>query len=485
MSQKKKVKVKKKKVKVKKQKVKKPPGPGILTLVMGKFSTYVKEEVQEIKQELKAKNLFKPIKDGFGSILKGASHVKEQISGDISLEDDTLAIPKGTQRSGDSGGPRSNQDEELQTVVDEQKQTEEFGSAFEKLGSMRQRDSRKTPAADTEEAGVDPGTPELEPSTISSEEVPTPGGSTEAVPLGEEPGVESIGEPESADSVPLAQKTEDDQMGKAMEQLGSMADRDAKRKEKEPEAAAMLQESPPDVQTETSAPPTQESDSEPAPPSEEPTEDVASSAVQSETGTSDEAPQPQGEAAPQPQSEKSPPTQQPTGKPAKMMRRKGAAAPRKSNKTELYIKSIKALQVLFGNQMWRGIIVDPEQDPKQLYTPRSAFEERFAEPEFRNAMKAATRVVVGFGGQIRELRFDERTIADAMGFPFPKVGAIENPDERQIAEKCDKKMSKRIEQFALSDEVKRLLMHTGSRLGTFVPGIEIIARIYLGLKKGD
>ena len=122
---KKKVKVKKK-VKDKKKKVQKPAGPGILTLVMGKFSNYVQEEVQEIKQELKAKNLFKPIKEGFGSMLKGASHVKKQISGDISLEGDTLAIPKGTQRSGGAGGPnRSKQDEELQTVVDEQKQTEE------------------------------------------------------------------------------------------------------------------------------------------------------------------------------------------------------------------------------------------------------------------------------------------------------------------------------------------------------------------------
>ena len=417
-------------------------------------------------------------------MLKGASHVKKQISGDISLEDDTLAIPKGTQRAGGSGGPnRSNQNEELQTVVDEQKQTEEFGSAFEKLGSMRQRDSRKTPAAEIAEAEANAETPELEPSTISSEEVPTPAGSGEAVPLVDDPGGDSIGEPQSADSVPLAQTTEEDQMGKAMEQLGSMATRDAKRQEKEPEPAAMLQESPPDVQTETSAAP-QESDSEPAPPSGEPMGDVASSAVQTETGTSDEAPQSQREAVPQSSSDKTPPAQQPSRQPAKTMRRKGGAAPRKSNKTELYIKSIKSLQVLFGNQMWRGVIVDPEQDPKQLYTPRSAFEERFVEVEFRNAMKAATRVVAGFGGQIRELRFDERTIADAVGFPFPKVGGIENPDERQIAEKCDKKMSKRIEQFATSDEVKRLLMHTGSRLGTFVPGLEIIARIYLGLKKG-
>ena len=253
----------------------------------------------------------------------------------------------------------------------------------------------------------------------------------------------------------------------------------------------MPQESPPDVQTETSADLSVKSDSETAPPSEEPTGDVSSSAVQTESGTSEEPPQPQGEAAPlpqiespQPSTEINPPSKCPSRQPPKTMKRKGGAAPRKSNKTELYIKSIKSLEVLFGNQMWRGIIVDPEQDPRQLYTPRSAFEERFVEVEFRNAMKAATRVVAGFGGQIRELRFDERTIADAMGFPFPKVGGIENPDERQIAEKCDKKMSKRIEQFATSDEVKRLLMHTGSRLGTFVPGLEIIARIYLGLKKG-
>ena len=206
-----KAKVKKKKVKVKKKKVKrpkKPPGPGILTLVMGKFSSYVQEEVQEIKQELKAKNLFKPIKEGFGSMLKGASHVKKQISGDISLDDDTLAIPKGTQRSAGSGGPiRPKQDEELQTVVDEQKQTEELGSAFEKLGSMRQRDSHKTPAAEIAEAEVAAETPELEPSTTSSEEVPSPAGPGEAVPLVDDPGGGSIGEPQSADSVPLAQTT--------------------------------------------------------------------------------------------------------------------------------------------------------------------------------------------------------------------------------------------------------------------------------------
>ena len=53
--------------------------------------------------------------------------------------------------------------------------------------------------------------------------------------------------------------------------------------------------------------PAEESDSEPAPPSEEPTGDVASSAVQTETGTSAEAPQHQGEAVPQTSNDKTPP----------------------------------------------------------------------------------------------------------------------------------------------------------------------------------
>ena len=89
---------------------------------------------------------------------------------------------------------------------------------------MRQRDSRKTPAAEIAEAEVNAETPELESSTISSEELPTPAGAVEDVPRVQEPGVKSIGEPQSAESAPLAQTTEEDQMGKAMEQLGSIGD---------------------------------------------------------------------------------------------------------------------------------------------------------------------------------------------------------------------------------------------------------------------
>jgi len=158
---------------------------------------------------------------------------------------------------------------------------------------------------------------------------------------------------------------------------------------------------------------------------------------------------------------------------------------RKASKTEQQIRAIRALQALFRHPLWRRVILDPAEKPGQLYIPRKTFETNFAEAEFRNAMKAASRLSMSFWADIKELTFDERTIEEVLTFEFPKVRGQEDPDEKQIAEKCDKETAQRIERFVESDEVRRLLRNSGTRLGAFVPGMEIIARIYLSLKKGS
>jgi hypothetical protein len=168
----------------------------------------------------------------------------------------------------------------------------------------------------------------------------------------------------------------------------------------------------------------------------------------------------------------------------KTAKKKGGVQ-RKASKTEHQIRAIKALQALFRHPLWRRVIVDPAEKPSQLYIPRKTFEANFVEAEFRNAMKAANRLAMSFWADIKELTFDERTIEEVLAFEFPKVRGQEDPDEKQIAEKCDKEAAKRIERFVESDEVRRLLRNSGTRLGAFVPSMEIIARIYLGLKKGS
>ncbi|OGG44592.1 MAG: hypothetical protein A3F84_05535 [Candidatus Handelsmanbacteria bacterium RIFCSPLOWO2_12_FULL_64_10] len=149
---------------------------------------------------------------------------------------------------------------------------------------------------------------------------------------------------------------------------------------------------------------------------------------------------------------------------------------------EQQIRALRALQALYGHPLWRRVIVNPAQNPSQLYTPRKAFEAHLAEAGFRDALKAASQIAASFALPLKRPRFDEGVIDEVLAFELP--GAQGREDRNGRVERFDRETVERIEGFVEAEEVKQLLRNSGARLGAFVPSIEMIARIYLGLKKG-
>ncbi len=147
---------------------------------------------------------------------------------------------------------------------------------------------------------------------------------------------------------------------------------------------------------------------------------------------------------------------------------------------EQQIRALRALQALYGHPLWRRVIVDPAQNPGQLYTPRRAFEAHLSEAGFRDALKAASQIAASFAVPLKRPRFDEGVIDRVLAFELP--GGREGRNGR--VEGFDPETAGGVEGLAGSEEVQQLLRNSGARLGAFVPGMEMIARIYLGLKKG-
>ncbi|OGG47135.1 MAG: hypothetical protein A3F84_16935 [Candidatus Handelsmanbacteria bacterium RIFCSPLOWO2_12_FULL_64_10] len=436
-------------------------------------------------------------------------------------------------------------EEDIAPVAEERRQAQAFGAALEQLGAIRQREAashRTRPQDQQQEASADASArPSAEVAAASGGASPASGASPEGQPLRAEsspksgpemdrgvapvaeerrgPAQQASGPPPEArleraalprpgpeavgDIAPVAEeRRQAAQMGAALEQLGAIRQREAAARRAKVPGQQQAAETPAEGSARPPAEATAASQGT-SPQATEPLPAVAQPARVEEglerAATPSPGPEPGVEEAPSVPSE-APPALTPVQEmrdasegPSLLQRlmgsqktaKKKGGVQRKASKTEHQIRAIKALQALFRHPLWRRVILDPAEKPSQVYIPRKTFEANFAEAEFRNAMRAASRLAMGFWADIKELTFDERTIEEVLTFEFPKVRGQEDPDEKQIAEKCDKETAQRIERFVESDEVRLLLRNSGTRLGTFVPSMEIIARIYLSLKKGS
>ena len=434
---------------------------------------------------------------------------------------------------------------DIAPVAEERRQAQAFGAALEQLGAIRQREAashRTRPQDQQQEASADASArPSAEVAAASGGASPASGASPEGQPLRAEsspksgpemdrgvapvaeerrgPAQQASGPPPEArleraalprpgpeavgDIAPVAEeRRQAAQMGAALEQLGAIRQREAAARRAKVPGQQQAAETPAEGSARPPAEATAASQGT-SPQATEPLPAVAQPARVEEglerAATPSPGPEPGVEEAPSVPSE-APPALTPVQEmrdasegPSLLQRlmgsqktaKKKGGVQRKASKTEHQIRAIKALQALFRHPLWRRVILDPAEKPSQVYIPRKTFEANFAEAEFRNAMRAASRLAMGFWADIKELTFDERTIEEVLTFEFPKVRGQEDPDEKQIAEKCDKETAQRIERFVESDEVRLLLRNSGTRLGTFVPSMEIIARIYLSLKKGS
>lgn len=151
---------------------------------------------------------------------------------------------------------------------------------------------------------------------------------------------------------------------------------------------------------------------------------------------------------------------------------------------EQHIRGFHALHTLLNNEIWRPIAIDSNAKPSSIFAPRVHFDKQWAIPEFREGLKAASKLANGYTFDPESIDFDERVIEAISGFKFDPTSAIK-PHTELIGKAIGTKTSETVLKMMKRGDVSKLLHSMGTKLATFVPTIEILARIYLGLRKKE
>ncbi|MDA0748480.1 MAG: hypothetical protein O2954_18330 [bacterium] len=165
---------------------------------------------------------------------------------------------------------------------------------------------------------------------------------------------------------------------------------------------------------------------------------------------------------------KKPPRQQQTG-------------PRLS-KTEQALRSFQALQTVLCNPIWEKVLIDPAAKPSALYSPREQFDKQFHEDSFREGLKAANRLATAFSFDPEKIKLNAAVIERVKSFPLDPDGKIKK-DSDLLSKVLPEDITRQALGLLRDPQIRHLLFSVATRLGTFVPTIEILARIYLGLRK--
>lgn len=151
---------------------------------------------------------------------------------------------------------------------------------------------------------------------------------------------------------------------------------------------------------------------------------------------------------------------------------------------EQHIRGFHALHTLLNNEIWRPIAIDSNAKPSSIFAPRVHFDKQWAIPEFREGLKAASKLANDYTFDPESIDFDERVIEAISGFKFDPTSAIK-PHTELIGKAIGTKTSETVLKMMKRGDVSKLLHSMGTKLATFVPTIEILARIYLGLRKKE
>ena len=151
---------------------------------------------------------------------------------------------------------------------------------------------------------------------------------------------------------------------------------------------------------------------------------------------------------------------------------------------ELHIRGFHALHTLLNNEIWCPIAIDNNAKPSSIFAPRVHFDKQWATPEFKEGLKAASKLANSYTFDPESIDFDERVIEAISGFKFDPTNAIK-PHTELIGKAIGTKTSETVLKMMKRGDVSKLLHSMGTKLATFVPTIEILARIYLGLRKKE
>lgn len=165
-------------------------------------------------------------------------------------------------------------------------------------------------------------------------------------------------------------------------------------------------------------------------------------------------------------------------KPARPMRQAAIS------KEEHAVRSFRALQTVLANPIWAPVTTDPGIKPSSLYAPRAQFDAHFGNPVFREGLKAASRLAGISSLPPDKVNFNPTTIQQVIAFNIDPQEKIK-PHTEIFTSVLDEETVKKILALMQDKSVKYLLFSVGTRLGSFVPTLEMLARIYLGMRKKE
>ena len=202
-----------------------------------------------------------------------------------------------------------------------------------------------------------------------------------------------------------------------------------------------------------------------------------------------EAEEPRGEGQAQANEDPGEPAAEPeAGKPngdkAKAKKPRPQEPTIKLSKTEQALRLFQSLHILFRNPVWGPVIIDAEAKPSALYSPRDRFDAQFSDPVFREGLKAANKIAQAASFDPEKISFEERSVEAIKAFPLELEGRLKK-DTDLLSKVLTPDEVKKVIKFFKSPQVRELLYSVGTRAGTFVPTIEILARIYLPMRKNE
>jgi hypothetical protein len=154
------------------------------------------------------------------------------------------------------------------------------------------------------------------------------------------------------------------------------------------------------------------------------------------------------------------------------------------SKTEHAVRSFHALHSLLTNPLWAPIITNLEIKPSSLYAPRENFDSNFSDPVFRAGLKSASRLASTFGFEPEKMLFNQKLLEQIKTIEIDPGEKIKAHTENISSAIGDEKV-KKILGIYHNKNFKHLLFSVATRMGSFVPTIESLARIYLSLRKKE
>jgi len=127
-------------------------------------------------------------------------------------------------------------------------------------------------------------------------------------------------------------------------------------------------------------------------------------------------------------------------------------------------------------------VTDLEASPTELYSPRERFDELFTDDVFREGLRAASRLATAYVFSPDKIKFIPEAVEKVRSFPLDPDGRIKAHTEI-ISKTLPEDTVKAAIGLFRHPVIQQLIRSVGTRLATFLPNIEILARIYVSLRK--